>query len=235
MNSILKHILETRLVSDGSENFQLRANVDFAEGSMIQRVIRKIKARKGMEIGLAYGISALFACEAMAEGCPDFSELRYVGVDPSQHSVWKGIGLRNLSRAGYYFFEHLEKGSELALPQLLAESSQFDFIFVDGWHTFDHTLIDCFYATRLLSVGGALVIDDVRLPAVNKVIKYLLKYPCYKILDLAYVESVDDESVSRDYDFIESWNGVPNGKYVTSIALIKVAEDSRSWDWFSDF
>jgi predicted O-methyltransferase YrrM len=75
----------------------------------------------------------------------------------------------------------LEIKSEFALPQLLEhKEGGYDFIFVDGFHTFDHTLLDCFYATRLLRVGGVLAIDDVSFPAVRRVVDFFKNYPCYK-------------------------------------------------------
>ena len=45
------------------------------------------------------------------------------------------------------------------MPKFL-NMKPFDFIFIDGWHTFDYTLVDMFYADRLLRIGGYLLIDD---------------------------------------------------------------------------
>ena len=44
---------------------------------------------------------------------------------------------------------------------------------------FDHALIDCFFATRLLRVGGYLVIDDTDF-AIARVVDHLRTYPCYR-------------------------------------------------------
>ena len=46
-----------------------------------------------------------------------------------------------------------------SIPKFLTKKP-FDFIFIDGWHTFDYTLVDMFYADRLLRIGGYLLIDD---------------------------------------------------------------------------
>jgi hypothetical protein len=40
----------------------------------------------------------------------------------------------------------LREPSFLAMPRLLARGAKFDLVFVDGWHTFDFTLLDMFYA-----------------------------------------------------------------------------------------
>ena len=63
----------------------------------------------------------------------------------------------------------VEERSEFALPTILTSNEgRFDFIFIDGWHTFDHTILDCFYAIRLLRVGGYLVLDDAHWRSVTR-------------------------------------------------------------------
>ena len=42
----------------------------------------------------------------------------------------------------------------------LFENESLDFIFIDGWHTFDYTLVDFFYSDLLLKIGGIIIIDD---------------------------------------------------------------------------
>jgi len=75
-------------------------------------------------------------------------------LDPFQHPEWDAVGITNLEKAGIDFFNLIERKSELALPVLLDQmEGAFDFIFVDGWHTLDQVLLDCFYATRLPRVG----------------------------------------------------------------------------------
>jgi predicted O-methyltransferase YrrM len=47
---------------------------------------------------------------------------------------------------------------------LLERNEKFDLAFIDGWHTFDHTLLDAFLSYRMLNIGGLLIIDDVQMP-----------------------------------------------------------------------
>jgi len=72
-----------------------------------------------------------------------------------------------------------------ALPELLKNSeAKFDFIFIDGWHTFDYTLIDFFYADKLLKVGGIIIIDDALHKGVEKSVKYIsTNYKFYQKLE----------------------------------------------------
>ena len=50
--------------------------------------------------------------------------------------------------------------SYIALPKLLEKYkyNYFDFIFIDGFHTFDYTLVDFFFSNLLLKINGIIVI-----------------------------------------------------------------------------
>ncbi|MGQ0701845.1 MAG: class I SAM-dependent methyltransferase [Gemmatimonadales bacterium] len=102
-----------------------------------------------------------------------------------------------MEEAGYDFVKLIEVKSEFALPRLVQErEGRFDFVFIDGWPTFDHAMLDAFCATRLLRVGGYLVLDDVSFPSIRRVADFLGKYPCYQ----------SDRSVSRTRP--RSWKNV---------------------------
>ncbi len=77
----------------------------------------------------------------------------------------------------------IEEKSYIALPALL-KKAKFDFIFIDGWHTFDYTLIDFFYSLELLNDGGIIIIDDALHKGVSKCVKYIeTNYPhCRKLV-----------------------------------------------------
>ena len=133
-----------------------------------------------LEIGCAYGLSSMFICDSLArKNAPCLHTI----VDPYQNSVFAGQGVKNLEGAGLRCFELIEEPSELALPQFLKSGARFDAILIDGYHTFDQTIVDLYYATKLLRVGGYLALDDCDLPAVNRAARYLLTYPCYTIFD----------------------------------------------------
>jgi hypothetical protein len=125
------------------------------------------------------------------------------------------------------------------------KEGQFDFVFIDGWHTFDHTLIDCFYATRLLRVGGILVIDDVSFPAIKRVVDFFKTYPCYE--EYRSVGVILPKTWRRDFlRFLmspikrETWANILSQKLYQRIfedrgnrmvALRKIKEDERTWNW----
>jgi len=82
-------------------------------------------------------------------------------------------------------------------------------IFIDGWHTFDYTLLDLFYSFLLLKKNGYIVIDDALHPGVNKVVKY----------------------VQDNYKFLKKTN-----TDVRTVAVYqKISEDTRAWNFHKDF
>lgn len=138
---ILGEILSTKKVKDEhGKEYPLTSHTDENEKEFLRNIFRENNYSKTIEIGCAYGISSLIICSAIAAQ----PQKQHTIIDPFQRATWKNIGVLNLERAGYNFFELIEKRSEIALPQLLEAGREYDFGFIDGWHTFDHTLIDFF-------------------------------------------------------------------------------------------
>lgn len=249
MNSLIKEIYSTGKVQDSEGNsFTLADCIDPREGELITRVIRdNPNIKRTLEVGCAYGISALHICNAVdgREGA------LHTIIDPFQHTQWRGIGINNLVKAGYHNWELIEKRSEHALPELDAiKAAKYDLILIDGWHTFDHTIVDAFYATRLLSEDGILVVDDVNFPAVRSVINHLLTYPCYRLIgsvDRPFLLSRRQHVLRTLVSFLPKQKRehflssyvcqLVDSRETQSlmVALKKVASDKRSWDWHEPF
>ena len=247
MNQNIHKIFEAGfVVGQSGKVFPLDYSVDRNEGELIAQIIRDdSNVVRTLEIGCAYGISSLFICSALQGR----SGASHTIIDPFQSTQWDGTGIRNLKEAGFDFFNLIEIKSEFALPQLVETGEgQYDFVFIDGWHTFDHTLVDCFYATRLLRVGGYLAIDDVSFPSVRRVVNWLSNYPCYKLY-----RSVSSKKKKKLRPFLlrslmypihrETWAKALSAKYYQwifedqvfdMVALKKVDNDSRNWDWHND-
>jgi predicted O-methyltransferase YrrM len=202
------------------------------------------KIRKTLEIGCAYGIASLSICQAIAgrDGA------HHVILDPLQSTRWNSIGIDLLRRANCNFFEFREECSEVAMPNLLAEhAGTFDLIFIDGFHTFDHTLVDMFYATRLLRVGGYVVVDDANWESVSKVVAYFLNYPAYQLWGQSgsAPTGVTKSTALKRWlpPAVASWllpkavydRFYARRLYSTMVALHKVAPDNRDAKWFKVF
>lgn len=180
-NSILQRILETgQFEGPDGQLLNARAYISREEGEFLQRIIVDIKPTTTLEVGLAYGVSAMFICDALART----STTRHIVIDSHQFTdVWDGgAGLHNLKKAGYEDVVELHNmESQRALPQLEASGLKIDFAFIDGHHTFDHALVDFFYIDRMLRVGGVVAFDDVGMPSVRRVCRFVLKNRNYSV------------------------------------------------------
>jgi predicted O-methyltransferase YrrM len=223
---------------------RLHSAIDPEEGQFLERIVKADPTiKRTLEVGCAYGLSSLHICT----GLQGRAGARHTILDPFQNSQWDGAGIRNLEEAGVDYFEWIEELSEIALPRLLEEGEGgYDLVFVDGWHTLDHTLLDCFYATRLLRIGGLLVVDDIILPPVRRALSYVSQYPCYKPVSSLSAEQSPTLRLRMLRTFLSA---VPAGRRrallhpdlehrlfgdrtVRMMALQKVGADTRGWDWY---
>lgn len=237
MNQVLSEILRTKrsLSRDGKSSIDIHSGISIEEGELLSRLIAERKPKVSLEVGLAFGISALFICEALKQYTPN---PRHIVIDPAQHAAeyWQGAGLANLERAGLgHFVEFIEKPSQIALPELIAAGIKIDFAFIDGNHTFDYALLDFFFIDQLLNVGGVVVFDDTGWPSLRKVARFVASNRSYKVI--GHVGSDDGprtrglqgrapESLQMDRRL---------GLEGECIAFEKQSDDARRFDHFVDF
>jgi predicted O-methyltransferase YrrM len=236
------------VTSDTGERFSLRDEIPRDEGEFLQRIIYAVKPRISLEIGLAYGISTLFICEALKR----VNATKHILMDPHQTTIYKRIGLKNLRQAGYEeLSEFFEEPSEIVLPELLKRGTRIDFAFVDGWHTFDHTLVDFFYINMMLNIGGVIAFDDANWPSVSAVCRFISRYPSYKIFGrlpsskgfLTRTPTMIKLLLNSLATHLISLR--PNLAYVKKdmhlalagrcVAFIKEKDDNRNFDWHIEF
>ena len=254
MNPVLEQIVASDTVTDGTSVFPLRhpaaptlpVAVDPREGNFLGHIIEELEPRVSLEIGMAYGVSTLYLCEALSQ-LPH--PVRHIVMDPFQTPQWRGIGLRNVEMAGYRaMIDFHEERSEFLLPRLVEEGVQIDFAFVDGWHTFDQVLVEFFYLNKMLRVGGVIAFDDAERRGINRVVRHALAYPAYRVFEPERGRSTDvtlggrlRRSLSRvpkatrliRRDVLErDWD---LGIHSTCVAIQKVAEDRRGSGWEGDF
>lgn len=181
------------------------------EHKEIRKYLEKTKAKDTLEVGFAYGSSALVFAE-------HHQRMKHTGIshtiiDPNQYATgsgdWEGIGAENLRRCGFVKnrdWRLVEKSSVQALPELLKKYGKnwLDVALIDGWHLFDYTLLDVFYCLEMLKVGGYLIVDDKNQKSVDAVAKYIVR------------------SYSHVLDVCPSC--------VSSLIIKKKGDDNRSWN-----
>lgn len=81
---------------------------------------------------------------------------------------------RGIDTAGLRF----EVGSShRTLPPLEAAGLERDLVLIDGSHAFPLPAVDWFFAGSMLGAGGILVVDDLQLPAVQVLVRFLDQDP----------------------------------------------------------
>jgi predicted O-methyltransferase YrrM len=235
ISPVLAEIIRTDRVRDRAGiELPLIGPMSPEEGGLIMRVFEAVKPDTSVETGFAYGVSTLFACSALENnGKP----ARHIVIDPLQTEMFDRLGLMNITRAGYGRFVELhETGSELALPELHRADTRIQVGIIDGYHTFDHTLIDFFYMNKMLDVGGVIIIDDVNMPAVARAVAHIMTYPAYRVFMGTQMPRAPNPFVALRRMFNRTgFSGRHSRDNPSCVALRKIAHDTRPWDWHADF
>ena len=249
MNRILEEIVNegTTLLPDG-RRVSAHSGVGPGSGRVLRHAIETTRPTLACEVGLAFGLSALYILDAMQ----DHGGGRLIGMDPAQHDrTWQGGGLHNIRRAGFVNrYEFHEATSQQVLPRLAEKGTRIQFAFIDGWHTFDHTLVDFFYLDSMLDVGGMVVIDDVGYPGLQRLAHFIICNRGYVVFDLdprpipagwrVTAKSLAKRilaSLVRDDQTPDKASAALKAQVDRAqlIALRKVGNDSRPFDHFVPF
>lgn len=244
MHWLIDKIFKTKaFINSRGESVRIHSETSKAQCEFLQKIIKDNSFAKSIEIGFAYGISTLAIVEQIVT-----QQGFHVVIDKFQNKHWGGNGLDLLTQAGYS--EHLqfiEEYSYIALPQLLQKGQKFDFAYVDTTKLFDWLLVDFFYLDKLLEINGMIVFDDVTIPAIRKLLRYIVQLPNYSV----YAQFPENFRPSKYYSLATLLKGIPkSSKYVRSeiitndfelgintwcVAIKKTGEDKRHYDWHTNF
>lgn len=170
--------------------------VSAAEGEELREWVVREGATRTIEIGLGYGISALFVCEGLLANGD--AAARHVAVDPYQATRFANCGLQVLDEAGLTeLVEFHAEESQTALPRLLSEGRTFDLAFVDGNHRFDGVFLDLVYLGRLVRAGGILFVDDYQLPAVARAASFCVTNLGWTLEEVSAADDLHQWAVLR--------------------------------------
>jgi predicted O-methyltransferase YrrM len=156
---------------DGKLHSLFPIGVPSREGEALRAWVKREDAVTTIEVGLGYGISALFICHGLlANGHPN---ARHVALDPKQLEGFSGVGLQVIDEADAAgMLEFYAERSEIALPRFLSSGRLFDLAFIDGNHRFDGVFLDLIYLGRLVRGSGVIVLDDYQLPSAKKAVRF---------------------------------------------------------------
>jgi hypothetical protein len=129
----------------------------------------------------------------------------------------------------------------------LKQGRRFDFAYVDSTKLFDWLMVDFFYLDKMMEPGGVIVFDDVNFPGIRKLFRYLVQFPHYRIYGV-YPENKELTALKK---VASVFRHLPRSqKYIkpevilsdhelgintNCVALEKITEDERRWDWHKTF
>tara|TARA_B100002019_G_C21238801_1_gene584296 strand:+ start:152 stop:763 length:612 start_codon:yes stop_codon:yes gene_type:complete len=201
MNSYLKKVLSENKFTYEGKDVELIDGIPIEEVEMIYEVMSEYKPKSSLEIGLCHGISSMAICDNLKES----NGVNHI-IDPGLRI--NKYGINNLEKAGLKDnFIHYDDVSEVVLPQLLQDDFKVDFVFMDGWLTLDHLMLDFFYIDKILNIGGIVMFDNCEMSSVKEAFNYFSQYPSYH------------ELTSYLY----------RCRY-----LIKESGDKRNWNWHTN-
>jgi predicted O-methyltransferase YrrM len=244
MHPLLQKIFETKsFATRDKQLIEVYSETSKPECELLQKIITDNKFSHSIEIGLAFGISALAITEAIVQNGG-----KHVVIDKFQSSDWKGAGLDLLSQAGYSAqIEFFEEYSYKILPTLLAEGRKFDFAYIDSTKLLDWLLVDFFFLDKLLQVNGVIAFDDASYPAIRKLLRYISQLPHYEIYDTYPANQKQTgkrkflsllKYLPKSRSFIKeniTKTDFQLGINAHCVALRKTGDDKRDWYWFKEF
>jgi predicted O-methyltransferase YrrM len=179
--TILKRIItDKQTFNREGDTLQVTGTISLPEAQYIQELIINNEFSTCLETGVAYGASTVAICSALAVLETQGRSVKHYGIDPCQIEIYKGAAVAALQECGLeHIFELCDGPSHLMLPRLIERHITVDFVFIDGMHTFDYTLIDLFFADKLLRPGGIICLHDMDMPSKKKAARYLMGHRKY--------------------------------------------------------
>ena len=179
---IIKILNQGFCLDENGKKKIINDSLSLEELMSINQVLRKCNAKTTLESGVANGLSTLAICDYLYN-CKEVNTLHY-GIDPNQKSDYGNSAICNLKKADLNDkFLLLEGPSHLKIPELINRNIQIDFALIDGWHTFDYTLIDFFLIDKVLKIGGMIAFHDCHSLAKQKVLRYIETHRKYEYED----------------------------------------------------
>jgi predicted O-methyltransferase YrrM len=207
-------------------------SVPIATSENLYRIVSDLGAERTLEVGFAHGVSAMSICQPHLER----GRGSHIAIDPLQDSRrFDYRGLLNIKRAGLGDFVRLiEEPSQTALPALAAENTHLDFAFIDGMHTFDHSLIDFFYVDQMLRTGGVVVFDDIWMPSIRQVASFIAANRNYRRMHTPLQWNFVRRLRVSARRMLQTPFAKDFGRLRTEasnvVAFEKLADDTRMWD-----
>ncbi len=246
----LEKIFATKTIEGpGGKVAEMHSNTSREQGLFLQQIFDKIKPRKSIEVGFAYGISSMFILEKHREA----------GNDPKCHLIiepfpWGGVAEYNIEKEKLTEFADIRYDlSDKILPGLYLQNHRIQFAYIDTTKVFDTVLQDFYFIDKMLDVNGVVIFDDcgAGCPGVQRVARFVNSLPHYKLYAKhnkakeslkrraarVVVSKMIEAIPFKDavYPTIDFRTDEALGIDSSCIVFQKVSIDQRTWDWDAKF
>jgi len=148
-----------------------RVGLPAADCDILRDLLIAHGVRVVVEIGLAYGASALAIGEALRMSGP--ADVSHIVIDAFQTTAYDNVGWDAIRSAGLADHTTLVvETSSTALARLVSEGFTADAAFVDGSHRFHEVFVDLYFLRKIVRPGGLVVLDDASFPSVATALRY---------------------------------------------------------------
>ena len=233
-------------VNNTGDRIPLHSHTSKEQGIFLQSLFDIVKPKRSLEVGFAYGISALFILEKHRDA--GSNDAAHIVIEPDNY--WGTAAIHNINKEGLENYLQVRKGfSDEILPQLFYENYRIQYAYIDTTKRFDVVFQDFYFINKILDVGGIVILDDCGgyWPGIQKVARFINSLPNYEFLKghkkythrtqrkiAEMFTSFFLKIVPFKTKFIPGINLKTNHKLnleYRCIAFKKNSEDFRNWDW----
>lgn len=197
--------------------------ISWHQGTFLTALVNQIKPTHLIEIGCGYGISTLWI--QASSHIPK----QHTVVDPNAEPL--PIIKKHLAKKCSF----ITTSSQQYLAKLEQQKNPgIDCFFMDGDERFDGCLTDCYFANRILPVGGHIIIRNIWNPAVRRACQFMIKNLPYELpLASSWQQWLIAHIPTPLLGTLLYY--VTTQKMAGLLVLRKTAPDTRPWNHFSRF
>ena len=185
VNAVLKQIVETGYTKTlEGESLRVHSSISADEGLLLQGLIKRFKPTITLQIGLAFGVSALYICEALEVNQPGAtygdrppSSTRIPGVETDGRGSGDNLRRPAMNQGLIHRPSSIRPCSDGAVGEKI------DFCFY-RWLAYFRLFPGPFFFDNMLRVGGIVVFDDADWASIRKLCRYVLMNLAYEVVPL---------------------------------------------------
>ena len=228
------------------ERISLHSHTSKLQGLFLQNMFDIAKPTKSLEVGFAYGISALFILEKHRDN--NAKPNAHIAIEPDDY--WGNAAMHNITKEGLHGYLDVRRNySDKILTQLFQEDHRIQFAYIDTTKQFDTVMVDFYFINKILDVNGIIVLDDCGggWPGIQRVARYINTLPNYEVVGRYNVVKVSKKKKivyyfinflvklipfkEQFYPTIDFKSDVELELNYNCIAFQKRSIDLRKWNW----